>query len=138
MNLRYLLTVDNGTSSVDGVARANEIGVDVVITDHHLPGSSKPNAFALVNPVIETSKFQSKSMAGVGVAYYLMGVIRRLLRERDWFDADRPEPNLADYLDLVALGTVADVVPLDKNNRTLVYHGIQRIKKGRCRPGLKR
>ena len=132
-----LLTVDNGTSSVDGVARANEIGVDVVITDHHLPGSSKPNAFALVNPVIETSKFQSKSMAGVGVAYYLMGVIRRLLRERDWFDADRPEPNLADYLDLVALGTVADVVPLDKNNRTLVYHGIQRIKKGRCRPGIK-
>ena len=132
-----LLTVDNGTSSVDGVARANEMGVDVVITDHHLPGASKPNAFALVNPVIEPSKFQSKSMAGVGVAYYLMGVIRRLLRERDWFDTDRPEPNLADYLDLVALGTIADVVPLDKNNRTLVYHGIQRIKKGRCRPGIK-
>ena len=69
-----------------------------MITDHHLPGSKQPNAFALVNPVIETSKFQSKSMAGVGVAYYLMGVIRRILRERDWFDVDRPEPNLADYL----------------------------------------
>ena len=136
-NPGLLLTVDNGTSSVDGVARANEMGVDVVITDHHLPGANKPNAFALVNPVIETSKFQSKSMAGVGVAYYLMGVVRRLLRERDWFGDDRPEPNLADYLDLVALGTIADVVPLDKNNRTLVYHGIQRIKKGRCRPGIK-
>ena len=132
-----LLTVDNGTSSVDGVALANEMGMDVVITDHHLPGASKPKAFALVNPVIESSKFHSKSMAGVGVAYYLMGAIRRLLRERNWFDGDLTEPNLADYLDLVALGTIADVVPLDKNNRTLVYHGIQRIKKGRCRPGIK-
>jgi len=137
LNPKLILTVDNGTSSIEGVEYANSLGLDVVITDHHLPGSVKPNAYALVNPVLAESSFPSKSMAGVGVAYYLMGVVRRLLRERDWFEKNRSEPNLADYLDLVALGTIADVVPLDKNNRALVYNGIRRIRAGRCRPGIK-
>ena len=137
LNPKILLTVDNGTSSNDGVAHANALGLDVVITDHHLPGKERPDAYALVNPVLSESTFPSRSLAGVGVAYYLMGVVRRLLRERGWFDTNRPEPNLADFLDLVALGTVADVVPLDKNNRALVYNGIKRIRAGRCRPGIK-
>lgn len=131
-----ILTVDNGTSSFEGVAKANEAGVEVVITDHHLAGHEIPQAFALVNPTLVESKFPSKCMAGVGVAYYLMGVIRSLLRERNWFDRARPEPNLAEYLDLVALGTVADVVPLDKNNRALVYNGLKRMRAGHCRPGI--
>ncbi|MDC0213844.1 single-stranded-DNA-specific exonuclease RecJ [Gammaproteobacteria bacterium] len=137
LNPKIILTVDNGTSSNDGVVHANALGLDVVITDHHLPGKKRPDAYALVNPVLSESTFPSRSLAGVGVAYYLMGVVRRLLRERGWFDTNRPEPNLADFLDLVALGTVADVVPLDKNNRVLVYNGIRRIRAGRCRPGIK-
>ena len=137
LNPKLILTVDNGTSSIEGVDYANSMGLDVVITDHHLPSEIRPNAYALVNPVLPESTFPSKSMAGVGVAYYLMGVVRRLLRERDWFETRRSEPNLADYLDLVALGTIADVVPLDKNNRALVHNGIRRIRAGRCRPGIK-
>ena len=137
LNPKLILTVDNGTSSIAGVDYANSLGLDVVITDHHLPAEVRPNAYALVNPVLSESTFPSKAMAGVGVAYYLMGVVRRLLRERGWFETGQPEPNLADYLDLVALGTIADVVPLDKNNRALVYNGIRRIRAGRCRPGIK-
>ena len=137
LNPKLILTVDNGTSSIAGVDYANSLGLDVVITDHHLPAEVRPNAYALVNPVLSESTFPSKAMAGVGVAYYLMGVVRRLLRERGWFETGQPEPNLADYLDLVALGTIADVVPLDRNNRALVHNGIRRIRAGRCRPGIK-
>ncbi len=134
---KLILTVDNGTSSIEGVDHANSRGLDVVITDHHLPAEMKPNAYALVNPVLAESTFPSKAMAGVGVAYYLMGVLRRILREQGWFEENRSEPNLGEYLDLVALGTIADVVPLDKNNRALVHNGIRRIRAGRCRPGIK-
>ena len=122
-----IVTVDNGISSVAGVARANEYGVDVIVTDHHLPGTDLPAAHAIVNPNMPSADFGSKALAGVGVAYYLLGVVRGQLREMGWFDASRPEPNLAQYLDLVALGTVADVVPLDANNRILVHQGVQTL-----------
>lgn len=131
-----IITVDNGVSSVAGVAYANELGIDVVVTDHHLPGEERPACLALVNPNLPESRFASKAMAGVGVAYYVMSVVRAELRAQDWF-ADRAEPNLADYLDLVALGTVADVVPMDANNRRLVHQGLARMRAGRCRPGIK-
>ncbi len=131
-----LITVDNGVASIEGVARANAEGIDVIITDHHLPGEQLPAAHALVNPVLAASQFGSKALAGVGVIYYVLSVTRRLLREAGWF-ADRTAPNLADYLDLVALGTVADVVPLDRNNRILVHQGLLRMRAGRTRPGLK-
>ncbi len=132
-----IVTVDNGISSVAGVARANEYGVDVIVTDHHLPGADLPAAHAIVNPNMPTADFGSRALAGVGVAYYLLGVVRGQLREMGWFDASRPEPNLAQYLDLVALGTVADVVPLDTNNRILVHQGVQRMRAGQCLPGIK-
>ncbi len=130
-----LVTVDNGVSSVAGVARANALGIDVVVTDHHLPGSELPMAHAMVNPNLAGSAFPSKHLAGVGVAYYLLSVLRARLREAGWF-AQRQEPNMADYLDLVALGTVADVVPLDRNNRILIAQGLRRIRAGRARPGI--
>ena len=130
-----LVTVDNGVSSVTGVSRANGLGMDVIVTDHHLPGSELPDAHAIVNPNLVDCAFPSKSLAGVGVIYYLLSVTRARLRSQGWFDA-RPEPNMADWLDLVALGTVADVVPLDQNNRILVYQGLKRIRAGRCRPGI--
>ena len=134
---QVLVTVDNGVSSIAGVALANEHGVDVVVTDHHLPGEQLPAAFALVNPNLHGAAFPSPNLAGVGVAYYLMGALRSLLRERGHFIAhDIPEPRLADWLDLVAVGTVADVVPLDRNNRILVHHGLRRIRAGRARPGI--
>ena len=130
-----LITVDNGVSSVDGVALANTLGIDVIVTDHHLPGAELPAAFAIVNPNLPGCKFPSKAMAGVGVIYYLLMVVRAKLREDGWF-AERVVPNLADWLDLVALGTVADVVPLDHNNRILVHQGLKRMRAGRCRPGI--
>lgn len=130
-----LVTVDNGVSSIGGVAAANALGIDVVITDHHLQGSELPAAYAIVNPNLNASEFPSKALAGVGVAYYLLSVLRAQLRESGWFE-HRQQPNLADYLDLVALGTVADVVPLDHNNRILVEQGLRRIRAGRARPGL--
>jgi len=130
-----LVTVDNGVSSVTGVARANGLGMNVIVTDHHLPGSELPAAHAIVNPNLVDCAFPSKSLAGVGVIYYLLSVTRARLRSQGWFDA-RPEPNMADWLDLVALGTVADVVPLDQNNRILVHQGLMRIRAGRCRPGV--
>lgn len=133
---RVLVTVDNGVSSVQGVAAANAAGMDVIITDHHLPGRELPAAFALVNPNLPDSVFGSRALAGVGVIYYVLGLVRGRLRADGWF-RHRPEPNLADWLDLVALGTVADVVPLDANNRILVHQGIARMRAGRCRPGIR-
>ncbi|MEM7097088.1 MAG: single-stranded-DNA-specific exonuclease RecJ [Pseudomonadota bacterium] len=132
-----IVTVDNGVASIEGVARACEQGIDVVVTDHHLPGRELPQAVAIVNPNLEGCTFGSPYMAGVGVAYYLLSVTRTVLRERDWFTSIRPEPNLAQYLDLVALGTVADVVPLDTNNRLLVHHGLRRMRAGKCLPGIR-
>ncbi len=131
-----IVTVDNGVSSVAGVAAANAQGIDVIVTDHHLPGVDRPAALALVNPNLPEATFQSRAMAGVGVAYYVMLAVRAALRARNWFDAGRTEPNMAAYLDLVALGTVADVVPLDANNRRLVHQGLERMRAGRCRPGI--
>ena len=132
-----IVTVDNGVASVDGVALANEMGIDVVVTDHHLPGDVLPDAHALVNPNVGDNAFASKSMAGVGVAYYLLSWVRQTLRQRDYFASRQiPEPNMAQYLDLVALGTVAYVVPLDQNNRILVHQGLLRIRRGKTRPGI--
>ena len=130
-----IVTVDNGISSIQGVAAARDAGMTVIVTDHHLPGSSLPDADAIVNPNLPDCPFISKALAGVGVIFYVMGRVRRELRERNWFD-DRKEPNMADFLDLVALGTVADVVPLDHNNRILIQQGLQRIRRGRARPGI--
>lgn len=131
-----IVTVDNGTSSIEGVALAKEAGVDVIVTDHHLPGKTLPDVLALVNPTLPGSGFESPAMAGVGVIYYVLGAVRSVLKERGWF-RDRPVPNLADWLDLVAVGTVADVVPLDRNNRVMVAQGIRRIRGGRVRPGIR-
>jgi len=132
-----LITVDNGISSVDGVAAANAAGLPVLVTDHHLPGAELPAAAAIVNPNQPGCTFPSKSLAGVGVIFYVLLALRARLRELGWFTAQRPEPNLAELLDLVALGTVADVVPLDANNRILVHQGLARIRAGRARAGLK-
>lgn len=133
-----LITVDNGISSVDGVALANRLGMRVVVTDHHLAPEQLPDAAAIVNPNQPGCNFASKNLAGVGVIFYVMSALRAELRSRNWFQEQNiPEPKMADYLDLVALGTVADVVPLDKNNRILVAQGIARIKAGRVRPGIK-
>ncbi|NKB97475.1 MAG: single-stranded-DNA-specific exonuclease RecJ [Pseudomonadales bacterium] len=136
MNPAVLVTVDNGVSSIAGVALAQKEGIDVIVTDHHLPGIERPAALALVNPNLPESEFSSGALAGVGVAYYVLGVLRQKLVDQGWFE-ERPMPNLANYLDLVALGTVADVVPLDSNNRRLVQQGLLRIRAGRCRPGIK-
>lgn len=130
-----LITVDNGISSIDGVVRANQLGIDVIITDHHLPGSELPPALSIVNPNQPGCRFPSRAIAGVGVAFYLLLALRAGLRECGAF-TDRQEPNLADWLDLVALGSVADVVPLDHLNRTLIDQGLRRIRAGRCRPGI--
>lgn len=133
-----LVTVDNGISSVEGVAAARQLGIKVLVTDHHLPGHQLPEAHAIVNPNQPGCDFPSKNLAGVGVIFYVMSALRARLRSLNWF-ADRGviEPNMADFLDIVAVGTVADVVPLDANNRVLVHHGLQRIRAGRCRPGIK-
>lgn len=132
-----LVTVDNGIASCEGVAAANKLGISVVVTDHHLPGHTLPDADAIVNPNQPGCEFISKSAAGVGVIFYVMSDVRRVLRERSWFErAGISEPNLASVLDLVALGTIADVVPLDSNNRILVEQGIRRIRAGKARPGI--
>jgi len=132
-----IITVDNGISSVTGVALAKELGIQVIVTDHHLPGKELPDADAIVNPNQPGCEFPSKNLAGVGVAFYLMSALRSRLREQDYFkQAAVPEPNMADYLDLVALGTVADVVTLDHFNRILVQQGLLRIRAGRTRPGI--
>jgi single-stranded-DNA-specific exonuclease len=133
-----LLTVDNGISSIEGVEAAKAAGMQVLVTDHHLPGHELPAADAIVNPNQPKCEFPSKCIAGVGVIFYVMLALRTRLRESGWFDAlDIKEPNLAELLDLVALGSVADVVPLDANNRILVHQGLARIRAGRARPGLR-
>lgn len=132
-----LITVDNGISSVEGVARASAAGLEVIITDHHLPGAVLPAAGAIVNPNLPGDRFPSKNLAGVGVMFYVLAALRSRLREAGWFAARGIEaPNLAGLLDLVALGTVADMVPLDANNRILVAQGINRMRAGRCVPGI--
>ncbi len=131
-----LVTVDNGISSVEGVAAAKAAGLRVLVTDHHLPGPQLPAADAIVNPNQPGCSFPSKSLAGVGVMFYVLLALRARLREMSWF-VGRAEPNLAELLDLVALGSVADVVPLDANNRILVHQGLARIRAGRARPGLR-
>lgn len=133
---QVLVTVDSGISSLEGVAAARALGCKVVITDHHLPGERLPDAHAIVNPNCPGDDFPSKALAGVGVVFYLMSAVRGALRERNWFTLPRREPQLASLLDLVALGTVADLVPLDYNNRILVKQGIERIRRGLCAPGL--
>ena len=132
-----IVTVDNGISSVEGVAAAQAMGISVLVTDHHLPGSQLPTAEVIVNPNQPGCAFPSKALAGVGVMFYVLSALRAELRERRWFDGQGlSEPNLGDALDLVALGTVADVVPLDRNNRILVAAGLARIRSGRARPGI--
>ena len=130
---RLIVTVDNGVSSVEGVARAKELGIGVLITDHHLPGAQLPAADAMVNPNRPGDGFPSKCLAGVGVMFYVLGALRARRRERAGGAAG---PNLASLLDLVAVGTVADVVPLDHNNRILVEQGLRRIRAGRASPGV--
>ncbi|MDX1370225.1 single-stranded-DNA-specific exonuclease RecJ [Pseudomonas sp.] len=134
---QLLITVDNGISSVEGVAAAKAAGLMVLVTDHHLPGAELPAADAIVNPNQQGCEFPSKALAGVGVIFYVLLALRARLRELNWFNPQRPEPNLAELLDLVALGSVADVVPLDANNRILVHQGLARIRAGRARPGLR-
>ncbi|CAG9205060.1 ssDNA-specific exonuclease RecJ [Paraburkholderia sabiae] len=131
-----LITVDNGIASVDGVEAANALGIDVLVTDHHLPGDELPAARAIVNPNQPGCSFPSKCIAGVGVMFYVLLALRAELRKRGAFGDTRPEPRLDGLLDLVALGTVADVVKLDGNNRVLVAQGLQRIRNGRMQPGI--
>ncbi|MGE9551616.1 single-stranded-DNA-specific exonuclease RecJ [Erwinia amylovora] len=130
---QLIVTVDNGISSHAGVSLAHEKGIAVVITDHHLPGDTLPEAEAIVNPNLDGCEFPSRSLAGVGVAFYLMLALRARLRD----SGAETLPNLAELLDLVALGTVADVVPLDANNRILVWQGLSRIRAGKCRAGIR-
>lgn len=132
-----IITVDNGVSSIDGVAHAKRLGINVVVTDHHLAGEHLPNADAIVNPNVNACDFPSKHLAGVGVAFYTMSAVKNTLVTRGYFSENYiVAPNMANYLDLVAIGTVADLVSLDKNNRILVHQGIQRIRNGKTRAGV--
>jgi len=132
-----IITVDNGISSIEGVEAARAAGIATLITDHHLAGRELPRADIIVNPNQPDCHFPSKNLAGVGVIFYVMLALRAELRKRNWFESrNSPEPNLAEYLDLVALGTVADVVPLDRNNRILVAQGLARIRAGKARLGI--
>ncbi|HHF3529282.1 TPA: single-stranded-DNA-specific exonuclease RecJ [Haemophilus influenzae] len=133
--VQLLMTVDNGVSSFEGIAFLKEKGIRVLVTDHHLPPETLPPADAIVNPNLSQCHFPSKSLAGVGVAFYLMLAVRAKFRELGIFTVET-QPNFTDLLDLVALGTVADVVPLDQNNRILAYQGLMRIRARRCRPGI--
>lgn len=132
---KLLLTVDNGIASLAGVAHAQRLGMDVLITDHHLPGEKLPDCI-IINPNQPGDTFASKSLAGVGVMFYVLMALRQHLRQTAWFNSQRPEPNLAQWLDLVALGTIADVVPLDHNNRILVTQGLRRIRAGKMQTGI--
>ena len=132
-----IVTVDNGIASIEGVARANELGIATLITDHHLPADELPAAECIVNPNQPGCTFPSKHLAGVGVMFYVMLALRAELRQRGWFEGERKEPNLGALLDLVALGTVADVVKLDQNNRILVNQGLKRMREGKLTPGLR-
>lgn len=133
-----IITVDNGIASVDGVNKANQLGIDVLVTDHHLAADTLPDAVAIINPNQPGCEFPSKNIAGVGVIFYVMLALRRHLANLQYFeDKGLTQPNMAEILDLVALGTVADVVALDKNNRLLISEGLKRIRAGFCRPGIK-
>jgi len=137
-NPDLIITVDNGISSIDGVKAARAAGIKVLITDHHLPGHELPEADAIVNPNLPDDKFPSRNMAGVGVMFYVLMALRIRLRELHWFEKQAlAEPNLAQLLDYVALGTVADVVALDQVNRILVHQGMLRIRSGQCQAGIK-
>ena len=131
-----VITVDNGISSVDGVTHLQNAQIDVVVTDHHLPGDRVPEAYAIVNPNQLGCTFQSKAISGVGVMFYVLLAVRKVLLSRDYFTGDYSAPNLGRLLDLVALGTVADVVPLDRNNRILVASGIARMRAGHLCAGI--
>jgi single-stranded-DNA-specific exonuclease len=131
-----LITVDNGIASIDGVAEANRLGMKVLVTDHHLPGDQLPDAWCIINPNQPGCVFPSKNLAGVGVMFYLMLALRAEFRKRGAYTDKKAEPNLSTLLDLVALGTVADVVKLDDNNRLLVQQGLQRIRAGRAQQGI--
>ncbi|HET7202345.1 MAG TPA: DHH family phosphoesterase, partial [Steroidobacteraceae bacterium] len=131
-----IVTVDNGISSLEGVAEARRLGIDVLVTDHHLPGRELPQAACIVNPNSPGNAFASKALAGVGVAFYVMAALTHALRRHDLLPT-HVDTSPAQWLDLVALGTVADVVPLDLNNRVLVAQGLQRIRRGRCAEGLR-
>ncbi|MGB4498219.1 MAG: single-stranded-DNA-specific exonuclease RecJ [Methylococcaceae bacterium] len=136
-NAHVLITVDNGISSHEGVLAAKALGMTVLITDHHLPAKQLPAADAIVNPNLKNDGFPSKSIAGVGVIFYVLSALRSRLRELHWFENQQiPEPNLAQLLDFVALGTVADVVTLDKVNRSLVHQGLLRIRNGKGHAGI--
>ena len=136
-NPDLLITVDNGISSIDGVSAAKAAGIKVLITDHHLPGSELPAADAILNPNQYDCDFPSKNLAGVGVAFYLLGALRSKLRDTGWFKKKSiAVPSMTQWLDLVALGTVADVVPFDHTNRILVHQGLLRIRSGQLRPGI--
>ena len=133
-----IITVDNGISSIEGVDAAKEKGIDVLITDHHLPGRELPNANVIINPNQQGDKFPSKHLAGVGVVFYVLSALRALLRGKGWFtEKQLAEPNLAQFLDIVAVGTVADVAKLDYNNRILVDQGLRRIRADKCCAGIR-
>ncbi|MDT9587479.1 MAG: single-stranded-DNA-specific exonuclease RecJ [Candidatus Arsenophonus melophagi] len=135
---QLIITVDNGISSYEGVSFAHQNDIKVIITDHHLPGKNLPCAEAIINPNLADCHFPSKALSGVGVSFYLMSALRAALLQAGWFSKTLNKiPNLAELLDLVALGTVADVAPLDKNNRILVYQGLNRIRTGRGCIGIK-
>jgi single-stranded-DNA-specific exonuclease len=136
-NPEVIITVDNGIANHAGVSAANALGIQVIITDHHLPAETLPDAFAIVNPNQPHDLFPSKNIAGVGVIFYVMLALRRYLTDHHWFaEQSIPAPTMSRLLDLVALGTVADVVPLDHNNRILVYQGLRRIRAKHCAPGI--
>ncbi|WP_045498963.1 single-stranded-DNA-specific exonuclease RecJ [Vibrio hyugaensis] len=137
LGAKMIMTVDNGVSSIEGVRYAKENGITVLVTDHHLPGQVLPDVDAMVNPNLDSCAFPSKALAGVGVAFYLMMALCVYMRKQNWFaQQGMQEPKLMELIDLVALGTVADVVPLDENNRILVHQGLQRIRAGKARPGI--
>ncbi|EKA4467313.1 single-stranded-DNA-specific exonuclease RecJ [Vibrio parahaemolyticus] len=137
LGAEMIMTVDNGVSSIEGVRYAKENGITVLVTDHHLPGQVLPEVDAMVNPNLDSCAFPSKALAGVGVAFYLMMALCVRMRKHNWFaQQGMQEPKLMELIDLVALGTVADVVPLDENNRILVHQGLQRIRAGKARPGI--
>ncbi|WP_409586926.1 single-stranded-DNA-specific exonuclease RecJ [Vibrio rotiferianus] len=137
LGAEMIMTVDNGVSSIEGVRYAKENGITVLVTDHHLPGQVLPDVDAMVNPNLDSCDFPSKALAGVGVAFYLMMALCVYMRKQNWFaQQGMQEPKLMELIDLVALGTVADVVPLDENNRILVHQGLQRIRAGKARPGI--
>mgnify|MGYP006160013215 FL=1 len=132
-----IVTVDNGISSISGVAHAKKNGIKVLITDHHLPGDKLPSADVIVNPQLKENKFPSKNLAGVGVIFYILLALRAKLKAENWFDEKNIKyPNLANLLDLVALGTISDLVPLDKNNRTMVAHGLKLMRKNKSKAGI--